>query len=390
MLNLSSKSDCCGCTACEHICPVNAITMQPDELGFQYPIVDNTICISCGKCIDVCAFQNGYSIDSNITPPLVFAVRHKKISEIESSRSGAMFNALTDEILKNGGVIYGVGYKDNFRVAHKRAVNKEERNEFKGSKYVQSDLGFIFKQVKQDLKNGLIVLFSGTPCQTAGLTSFLMKTDTRKLILCDIVCHGVPSPYIWRDYLVYIEKKYKQRIVQVNFRDKSLGWAAHKESFVFGNGNKVFSYSYTSLFYKHVIIRPSCGNCKYTNTSRPSDITLADFWGIEKVSTDFNADNKGVSLVLLNTPKGIELFEKVKTDLNFIECNIIDCLQPNLQKPTTLSVLSANLSVDYKNRGFKFVSDKYGETGFRRIFERIIFDNGILLTKRILKKLIHT
>jgi coenzyme F420-reducing hydrogenase beta subunit len=234
MIEIKTKEDCCGCTACFSVCGKNAISMFPDDLGFLYPKVDMQKCINCGLCEKVCAFNAFYSKRDNFETPLVYAVRHKKMKEIETSRSGAMFIALSDWILKNNGVVYGVGYTDHFHVVHKRATTKEERDEFKGSKYVQSDINTVFRQVKADLKNGLKVLFSGTPCQTSGLRTSLLNTNTTNLYLCDIVCHGVPSPYFWRDYLAYIEKKQKDTVIKVDFRNKSkLGWTAHKESFIF-------------------------------------------------------------------------------------------------------------------------------------------------------------
>lgn len=172
--------------------------------------------------------------------PIAFAGRHKDMSEVMRSRSGAAFVAISDYILEQGGVVYGAGYKDRFRVAHKRATTKEERDEFRGSKYVQSDLTGVFRQVKEDLKNGLTVLFSGTPCQTAGLNAFVGKKLCENLYLLDLACHGVPGPYVWRDYLAYLEKIHGSKIIYVNFRDKEkYGWSAHKESFKFENGGEI-------------------------------------------------------------------------------------------------------------------------------------------------------
>lgn len=237
MIRITNPADCCGCTACASICTHDAITMQPDTLGFLYPKVDETLCTNCGLCEKVCAFNNSYDKSHNLDKPIVYAARHKNIHEVETSRSGAAFIALSDYIIERGGVIYGAGYTDHFRVVHKRATTKEERNEFKGSKYVQSDLSTVFRQIKKDLQDGLVVLFSGTPCQTAGLNSFIGKRLRKNLILVDIVCHGVPGPYLWRDYLSFLEKKYGSTICWVNFRDKQeYGWAAHRESFKFVNG----------------------------------------------------------------------------------------------------------------------------------------------------------
>lgn len=234
MIRINDPADCCGCTACASICNHDAITMEPDALGFLYPKVDASRCTECGLCEKVCAFNDNYDKTLNLAQPDAYAARHKDMNEIMKSRSGAAFVAISDYILEQGGVVYGAGYKDHFRVAHKRATSKEERDEFRGSKYVQSDLRGVFRQVRQDLKNGLTVLFSGTPCQTSGLNSYVGKKLRDNLILIDIVCHGVPGPYIWRDYLAYLERKRGDEIIMVNFRDKELfGWRAHKETFKF-------------------------------------------------------------------------------------------------------------------------------------------------------------
>ena len=173
MIQIKDPADCCGCTACASICAHNAITMQPDVMGFLYPVIDESKCTNCGLCEKVCSFNDHYDISLNLLQPDAYAARHKDMNEIETSRSGAAFIAISDWILKHGGVVYGAGYTTHFRVIHKRATTKEERNEFKGSKYVQSDLTDVFCQVKKDLKDGMIVLFSGTPCQTSGLSSYV-------------------------------------------------------------------------------------------------------------------------------------------------------------------------------------------------------------------------
>ena len=236
MIKVTNPADCCGCTACASICTHDAISMQPDALGFLYPVVDESKCTDCGLCEKVCAFNDHYDTGLNLPQPEAYAARHKDMHEVETSRSGAAFIAISDYVLENGGVVYGAGYTDHFRVVHKRATTKEERDEFKGSKYVQSDLTGVFRQVKQDLKDGLTVLFSGTPCQTSGLNSYVGKKLRENLVLVDIVCHGVPGPYLWRDYLAYLEKKQGAAICWVNFRDKQeFGWKAHKETFKFVN-----------------------------------------------------------------------------------------------------------------------------------------------------------
>jgi coenzyme F420-reducing hydrogenase beta subunit len=371
MIQITNKADCCGCTACASVCAHHAISMEPDAMGFLYPKIDTDKCTECGLCEKVCAFNPNYDKSLNLSEPQIYAARHKDIHEIETSRSGAAFIAISDYVLEQGGVVYGAGYAEHFRVVHKRATNKEERNEFKGSKYVQSNLRDIFPQVKADLKQGLIVLFSGTPCQTAGLASYIGKRLREKLILVDIVCHGVPAPYIWRDYLTYLEKKYKQPIVEVNFRDKSrVGWNEHIESFVFQDGSKKEFNTYTYLFYRHIMLRPSCSKCHYTNFKRPSDFTLADYWGWEKLSPDFNKDNKGCSLLLINSEKGLEIFEKRKEELNYLSTTQELCIQPNLQQPSKFDTQWIEFEKLYKKQGFAAVAKRYGSLGWRYILRQ--------------------
>lgn len=362
MINITDKANCCGCTACASVCTHKAITMKPDSLGFLYPEVDINKCTNCGLCEKVCAFNDNYDKSLNFDKPDAYGARHKDIHEVETSRSGAAFIAISDWILEQGGIVYGVGYKDHFRVAHKRATTKEQRNEFKGSKYVQSDLGNIFLQVKQDLKNGKMVLFSGTPCQTAGLNSFIGKKLRENLFLIDIVCHGVPSPYIWRDYITYYEKKYNKKIISFDFRNKKdYGWSNHKETFILDDGTKVSPkcHPYSTLFCKTIMYRTSCGSCHFCNTIRPSDITIADFWGWEKINPEFNKDDKGVSLLLINTEKGEELFKAINKRLYTFQAKLEDCLQPNLKQPSALNMQSSEFERLYKKYGFKYVLKKY-------------------------------
>lgn len=369
MIRINDPADCCGCTACASICNHDAITMVPDALGFLYPKVDESKCVECGLCEKVCAFNDNYDKSLNLPKPDAYAARHKDMDEIMKSRSGAAFVAISDYILEQGGVVYGAGYKDHFRVAHKRAISKEERDEFRGSKYVQSDLTGVFCMVKQDLKDGLTVLFSGTPCQTSGLHSYVGKKLRENLVLIDIVCHGVPGPYIWRDYLAFLEKKQGDTITVVNFRDKEVfGWKAHRETFKFGGGKMSFTY----VFYQHIMFRHSCGKCHFCNTTRPSDITIADFWAWEKTDPNINQDDKGVSLVLVNTPKGREIFEAVKDKLNTIPAELENCLQPNLQHPSVIHPKRMDFEKEYIKYGFKHVMYKYGDTGWRYKFRKFI------------------
>jgi coenzyme F420-reducing hydrogenase beta subunit len=380
MIEITQKEKCCGCTACASICPHQAITMNPDSMGFLYPKVNKNLCTDCGLCERVCAFHPNYDISQNLSQPIAYGVRHKKMSEIESSRSGAAFIALSDWILNQNGVIYGAGYTDHFRVVHKRATTSAERNEFKGSKYVQSDLTGIFPLIKEDLKNGKIVLFSGTPCQTAGLKSYIPKRLQENLYLIDIICHGVPSPYIWRDYLKMIEQKVGKEVIAVDFRNKKdFGWAAHKETFYFSK-KQITTTAYKDIFFKHVTIRQACNHCHYANIKRPSDITIGDFWGWQKTDANFNADDRGCSLVFCNTEKGREWFQKIQSEINQIPAKIENCLQPNLIKPSSISPLRNKFEKDYIQYGIEYVTKKYTKISLLQRSKQKI--------KRIIKKLL--
>lgn len=364
MISITNPAECCGCTACANICNHEAISMMPDALGFLYPVVDNNKCTHCGLCETVCSFNEYYDTSLNLEAPLAFGARQKDINEVMKSRSGAVFAALSDYVLDNDGVVYGAGYTDHFRVKHKRATTKDERDEFRGSKYVQSDLNVVFRQVKQDLKENRLVLFSGTACQISGLRSYIGNKLRENLILVDIVCHGVPSPYIWRDYIAYLERKNNDTIVSLNFRDKArYGWNMHKETFIFSKDSESKTFKY--LFYKSLYFRKSCYSCHFANTRRPSDITLADYWGVEKNLPNINADNKGCNLILANTCKGFKLFEAIKEKLNFSEVRLKSSLQPNLQHPSDMPVQRDQFEKDYTRKGFEYVYFKYGEEGLR-------------------------
>lgn len=392
MIKIENPSGCSGCTACESICPKKCISMHPDGLGFLYPKVDETQCIDCNLCVKVCAFNSGYKTPVNFDAPIAYGARLKDIKEVEKSRSGGVFVAISDYILENGGVIYGVGMDSTFRVIHKRATSKETRDEFRGSKYVQSDIRGIFKEVEADLKSGRKVLFSGTPCQTAGLQSYLSikHIDKQNLFVCDIVCHGVPSPYIWRDYLDYIRKKEGQEILGVNFRDKEkFGWVAHKESFKLAD---TYTYTYTYTFYQHIMFRHSCGVCHYTNLRRTGDITLADFWGWEKTSSTINNDDKGLSLILINTSKGAQMLENIKDKLFLIPTSTDQCLQPNLQYPSKIHPNRNKFEVDYTNKGFLYAMRHNGLMGWRKEYVQVkakirrMVKSVLLIIKSILYK----
>lgn len=242
----------------------------------------------------------------------------------------------------------------DFRAVHIRVYSNSNVHRFSGSKYVQSDLGHVCGEVQSDLLNDKYVLFSGTSCQIAGLKAFLHKAncDVSKLYTVDIVCHGVPSPRIWKDYIRYIEETYKSNVQHADFRNKrDFGWADHVESFRLKNGKCINTSSYTALFYRHFTLRPACHQCPYKSTQRISDISLADFWGVNKVIKLFN-DNKGVSAVLINSEKGKNVFEMIKDNLIWKEVDIENCMQTALRAPFAPNKERDNFWNQYYLEGF--------------------------------------
>lgn len=358
-LNSGKKSECSGCTACMKICPKNAIRMVEDEEGFLYPEIEKRKCINCGACYRIC--PNIKKEKSNIIQE-AYGVKHKVEQERMTSRSGGVFIALSDYILDTGGIVYGAKFMEDFTVEHTRATNKEERDSFKGSKYIQSNMKNIIEKVQKDLQENKKVLFSGTPCQVAGVKSAIPGKYHEQLYTCDLICHGVPSGKVFKDFLKYIEKISKKKIKQFDFRDKSFGWETHYETTTFYDGSTLTTQYFRNLFYGHCILRPACHCCNYANSHRPGDITIADFWGIDKVAPDF-LDKKGVSLVMINNTRGKEWFEAIKDELYVIHCSIKDCVKHTytLSQQTPQAENRNEFWEDYQTKDFDEIIEKYGK-----------------------------
>ena len=311
----------------------------------------------------------------NYDTPIVYAVKHKDETVRAASRSGGVFTALSDQILSEGGVIYGCILDEEFNVRHIRAVTPEDRDRMRGSKYVQSDLVGIFAQIKEDLSAKKKVLFSGTSCQVAGLKSFLGK-EYDGLICVDIICHGVPSPAVYQAFLKWNEEKQKSPLKTIVFRNKAdFGWNSHIATLNFRNGTRVDSQIFKNMFSSRVIERPSCFKCPYKTITRSADITIGDYWGIDQAAPGFN-DNKGVSLVLINNDKGNKLFEQIKDALNVKNTRIEDSMQPALQEPFPEPQNRYLFWRDYENKDFDYIVKKYGTVSFfakvKRKIKRII------------------
>lgn len=306
------KENCCACTACMSICPKQAITMKPDEDGFLYPVVDESLCLECGLCKKVCVFQKdikNYNISKE--PLATYAAVLKNRVLLKNSASGGAFVALALYILNNKGVVFGCSMDKNMQPKHICIDNISDIKKLQGSKYVQSDLKNTFIEAERYLQENRHVIFTGTPCQISGLKSYLGK-DYDNLITVDLICHGVPSPLFFKGYVNWLENKLNGSVTDLIFRDKINGWGLTSKV-IYKKGNKknekifypIESYYY-QYFLKGYIYRESCYKCPYANSNRPGDFTIGDYWGIEEVHPEIDTSN-GVSLILINSKKGLRL-----------------------------------------------------------------------------------
>ena len=299
----------------------------------------------------------------------VYLVRHRNPEVVAQSRSGGVFTALSDAVLSLGGAVYGCMMESPETAVHHRASTKEERDLFRGSKYIQSEMRGCFRQVRTDLENGIPVLFSGTGCQVAGLYQFLEGTDISGLTTMDIVCHGTSSPKLWREYIHWMKRKYGNEISEVKFRDKRYGWKAHLETVRTGDTLHTTA-NYRVLYLKGAFLRPSCYECPFSRLKRRSDITIGDAWGIETMNTPLN-DDKGCSLVLVNSERGRGLFERCRPDITAESVDLKNYLQHNLYEPSAKPADRRKYWEYLNQRGFDALTKRYGKADpYRRIKER--------------------
>ncbi|WP_303029699.1 Coenzyme F420 hydrogenase/dehydrogenase, beta subunit C-terminal domain [uncultured Duncaniella sp.] len=351
-----TKNGCCGCEVCVDACPFNAISMAADGLGFRNATVDTDRCNNCGLCDKVCPLEIKRFLGTAAHD--VHEARHRNLSEVKTSRSGAAFVALSDVILDNGGIVYGACIDSEMHVSHTRATTRQERDTFKGSKYIQSKSAGIYRLLKFDLQEGKTVMFAGTPCQCAGLANYLPMRLYANLILIDMVCHGVASDAVWSDFLKMIEAKEKKKIKSVDFRDKVIyGWSGlHRESFIMSDDKKVVM---PVTFYQSFLLRSACHSCPFSTEERVSDITLGDFWNWRQSGKIDNSDDCGISIVMCNTEKGKALLDAASDDLIINKIDFKSAIQPNLQHPTPEDPLSKQFEEDYIANGFDYVRRKY-------------------------------
>lgn len=323
---IDEKFKCCGCGACLQKCPKNAITLANDKEGFWYPYVDVEKCVDCGLCIKVCHLLKEKYNPNETDTKASYCAYNKSDEIIKDSSSGGIFWLLVEYTLSKEGVVYGA-VAEGFNVFHRRGETKEECVAFRKSKYLQSDTKNTYVEAQADLKAGRLVLYSGTPCQIAGLYSFLGKKYDN-LITCDVVCHGVPSRTAFDKWLDELTQKNNGiRPVSMVWRDKVQGWAPVILTYNFEDGHKWESKQSDNLYQKgfvgYLYLRPSCYECKYARLPRIADFTLADFWRYRGNLKTQNA-NKGLSIVLLSSDAAFNIFEHLKKEIFFEETDLRD------------------------------------------------------------------
>lgn len=374
------KKLCCGCGVCALVCPKQAIIMEGDSSGFLYPRLEKENCISCGLCKSACTFQKQ---PNNDMPKAVYALTRKDTQRLMESASGGVFAGIAEQWIEQGGVVYGVALLQRDKTlmpCHTMAQTKEELRLLLGSKYVQSDLGTAYSDIKKMLDSGEKVLFSGTPCQVAGLKSWLKK-DYRGLLTIDLVCHGVPSATMFQDYLAVISKKIGHPIEDFRFRDKEKGWGLNAKLIYNEQGEEKSvcvpsnQSSYYELFLRSEIYRESCYHCPYADTHHSADLTMGDYWGIEQEHPSYLKpegtldQNAGVSMLMVNTAKGAEAFAIYKDAFWYYPSTFESISKHNeqLNYPSSPGIHREEVLNLYQNKGYQAVERWYWKQKNREI-----------------------
>lgn len=355
---LAPRNDCTGCAACRNGCPANAISMKPDKEGFLYPSVDHDKCVLCGRCTAVCPMLHTPAAPDHL--PAAFAAWNRDETVRRDSTSGGVFSALADYVFEGGGVVFGAAMNPSLQLRHVACFTQEELRRLRGAKYVQSDIGTTYRQVKQLLESRP-VLFSGTPCQVDGLYRYLGGRP-ENLLTCDIICHGVPSPGVWADMVRSVEATSGKKLQSVRFRNKVNGWKNSHFTATFQGGG-VFSKplmqtEYGRAFGRALFLRPSCHRCRYASMNRPGDFTLGDFWGLRE--DELPEEQKlGVGLLLINSRHGSHIFDQLPIAKVAYPTERAIAGNPRLASPTPMQPQRGAFFAAYALEPFEEVRRKY-------------------------------
>lgn len=350
---------CSGCGACMNACPRKAISMQEEQDGFLYPFFDLEKCVDCNACVNACPAQK--ELQGNV-PNDVFLAWCNNEKLREKSSSGGIFAQIAAKILEKGGIVFGAAYNEKMRVAHKYIESVEELPLLQSSKYVQSEIGNAYKEAQEFLKKGRLVYFVGTPCQIAGLNSFLKK-NYDNLLTSDLICHGAPSNALLNKQIDDIQQKYKNRIIDFNFRSKARFGQGYDIEVSFENGGKKFFNAelvpYFYGFWRNISLRESCYHCHYSSERRVSDITLGDYWLAKKIHRV--KTSKGTSLILVNTLKGKKMLDECKSSVALIPDNLdrVKKIQAHLSRPVKVNSLHASFVKDFGGKDWDYLCQRY-------------------------------
>ncbi len=361
-----TKEQCCGCGACYNRCPKQAVTMQADAEGFLYPVIDDALCVDCGLCVKACPAYHEREV--SVFEQQYAAAQHTNEETRMCSSSGGVFSALMEAVLSQNGVVYGAAFDEQFRLRHTRADTSKAAMAFRGSKYMQSDIGDTMKTVAADLKDGRTVLFSGTPCQVDGLKRYLqtVAVSTDNLLTCDFVCHGVASPMVWKDYVAFLMQRHGA-LKGYDFRCKTDGWHDSFPKILTVEGDVSRQYKEKESFFRLYstcnITRPTCYTCRYTSYERVSDITLGDFWNIGKSAPEMD-DDKGTSQIIVNTQTGAYWMQRVQMFLCQQELKKEDVWQLHLEFPINAPTSRTAFWKMYDEKSFEQIIQQYGKLSF--------------------------
>ena len=378
MIKITDKVNCCGCNACGDACPKQAITFKTDHEGFWYPEVDMQKCIDCGQCEKVCPIINIDTLKKNdYQKPICYAAEHKNIEVVFDSTSGGLFSALAEIMYRSKGYVGGAIFNEDFTVRQYISNDKEDLPKLRSSKYLQSNLKGFYKQVKQLLTAGEQVLVCGTPCQMAALRSYLRK-DYDNLIIVDFICRGINSPKVWLKYIASFEERYGSPVVYSKAKSKEYGWRNLTQKVILADGRHIYETKDYNDFTKgylrtNAYCRPSCYDCKFKGFPRIADISLADFWGIEKVDKSMDK-NLGTSLVMVNSKNGEAFFEKAKVRAKAIPVPYESILPGNkaLTEPLPPSKVNREeFFADLDKMSFTELAGKYIKNGPLTFKERL-------------------
>lgn len=383
-LKTHNRFNCYGCELCKDICPVQAIEMVEDEEGFKYPKIDKEKCIKCGLCEKNCIYRKNIKKEKSEDYPLIYAASYKDNDVLKNSSSGGIFTALYKYILSQKGYVVGVKYNEDMVAEYAMADNEKDCEKFRGSKYVAASINGLRKDIKEKLEKGKKVLFTGNPCQIKALKTYLNK-DYDNLYLVEIICHGVPSPKVFRLYIKYLEEKYKSKVVDFKFRDKEKGWATKNLStirVIFEDGREVTEFAkynnFNRAFLNNYILRPGCHNCELTGNDGLADMTIGDFWGIESVMPQYAKRQKnGISIIKINTEKGNSLFENISEKLEYYMSNYKEGYRSNHKSAVTLNENRFNLMEEVDGVEINSLLEKYNQFKTGKKAKKEISDKSI-------------